>query len=39
MDFKPSKYQQAVFDMWQNTNKNILVGAVAGSGKFNCRLK
>lgn len=33
-NFKPSKYQQAIFDTWQNTKKNILVGAVAGSGKL-----
>lgn len=31
--FKPSKYQQALFDEIENTNNNILVAAVAGSGK------
>jgi DNA helicase-2/ATP-dependent DNA helicase PcrA len=31
--FKPSKYQQALFDEITNTNNNILVSAVAGSGK------
>jgi DNA helicase II / ATP-dependent DNA helicase PcrA len=33
MEFKPSKYQQAIFDAWETTNSNILVEAVAGSGK------
>lgn len=33
MTFVPSKYQQAIFDTWKNTNSNILVEAVAGSGK------
>lgn len=31
--FKPSKYQQALFDEIENTTNNILVSAVAGSGK------
>ena len=33
MDFKPSRYQEQIFETWQNTDKNILVEAVAGSGK------
>lgn len=30
---KPSHRQQAVFDCWENEDKNILISAVAGSGK------
>lgn len=30
---KPSHRQQAVFDCWANEDKNILISAVAGSGK------
>jgi superfamily I DNA/RNA helicase len=33
MAFKPSKYQQAIFDAFANTNANIVINAVAGSGK------
>jgi superfamily II DNA or RNA helicase len=33
MNFIPSKYQEQIFDTWTNTKKNILVAAVAGSGK------
>ena len=29
----PSHRQQAVYNTWQNENCNILIGAVAGSGK------
>ncbi len=29
---KPSKRQQAVYDTWNNTDKNIVIQAVAGSG-------
>ena len=28
-----SKYQLAIFDAYENTNKNIVVEATAGSGK------
>jgi DNA helicase-2/ATP-dependent DNA helicase PcrA len=31
--FKPSTKQQAIFDTWNNTDKNVLINAVAGSGK------
>lgn len=31
--FKPSSKQQKIFDTWNNTDKNILINAVAGSGK------
>ena len=31
--FKPSDKQQKIFDVWNNTDKNILINAVAGSGK------
>lgn len=31
--FKPSKYQQAIYDFIANGNGNAVVGAVAGSGK------
>lgn len=31
--FKPSDRQQKIFDTWNNTDKNILINAVAGSGK------
>lgn len=31
--FKPSNKQQKIFDTWNNTDKNILINAVAGSGK------
>lgn len=31
--FKPSEKQQRIFDTWQNTDNNILIAAVAGSGK------
>lgn len=31
--FKPSKYQKAVYDTLTGTDKNILLDAVAGSGK------
>ncbi len=31
--YKPSKYQQAIYDCVINTNKNIVVNATAGSGK------
>ena len=33
MSFHPSSYQQAVFDEIQNSNRNLEVEAVAGSGK------
>lgn len=33
MDFTPSKYQQKILDCFINTNENILVNALAGSGK------
>ena len=31
--FKPSDKQQKIFDTWNNTDKNVLINAVAGSGK------
>ena len=31
--FQPSSKQQKIFDTWNNTDKNILINAVAGSGK------
>lgn len=31
--FKPSDKQQKIFDVWDTTSKNILISAVAGSGK------
>ncbi len=31
--FKPSGKQERIFDTWNNTDKNILINAVAGSGK------
>lgn len=31
--FKPSDKQQKIFDTWNDTDKNILINAVAGSGK------
>tara|TARA_R110000803_G_scaffold52425_3_gene107959 strand:+ start:561 stop:2039 length:1479 start_codon:yes stop_codon:yes gene_type:complete len=31
--FKPSDKQQKIFDTWNNTEDNILINAVAGSGK------
>lgn len=31
--FKPSSKQQKIFDTWNKTDKNILINAVAGSGK------
>lgn len=31
--FKPSDKQEKIFDTWNNTDKNILIKAVAGSGK------
>ena len=30
---KPSKKQQAIYDLWETTDHNILIQAVAGSGK------
>lgn len=33
MSFKPSKFQQRIFDEFNNTSNNILINAVAGSGK------
>lgn len=33
MDFTPSKYQQKILDCFTSTNENILVNALAGSGK------
>lgn len=38
-EFIPSPYQQAIFDAWDNTDKNILVNAVAGSGKTRTTLE
>lgn len=32
-NFKASPRQQIIFDTWQNKDLNILIGAVAGSGK------
>lgn len=34
--FKPSKYNLAIFDAIQNTNDNIFIDALAGSGKTTC---
>jgi DNA helicase-2/ATP-dependent DNA helicase PcrA len=31
--FKPSHRQQAIFDVWESSESNILVNSVAGSGK------
>jgi len=31
--FKPSSKQQKIFDTWERTDNNILINAVAGSGK------
>lgn len=31
--FQPSKYQQAVFDFLQSSNKSLIIKATAGSGK------
>lgn len=31
--FKPSEKQQEIFDTWNTTDSNILINAVAGSGK------
>jgi superfamily I DNA/RNA helicase len=39
MEFVPSKYQQDIFDVWEKTDKNILVSAVAGSGKTKTTLE
>jgi len=33
MSFRPSKYQQAIFDTYKNTKHNIAISAVPGSGK------
>ena len=33
MDFTPSKYQQDILDCFTSTNENIMVNALAGSGK------
>lgn len=33
MSFKPSKYQEAIFEHIKNSNNNAVVEAVAGSGK------
>lgn len=33
MSFKPSVYQQAILDTFQNTSDNIIIQAVAGAGK------
>ena len=33
MNFTPSKYQQDILDCFTNTNENIMVNALAGSGK------
>jgi soluble cytochrome b562 len=33
MAFTPSKYQQAIFDAFANTPANLVINAVAGSGK------
>jgi soluble cytochrome b562 len=33
MAHKPSKYQQAIYDTFQKTDKNMVISAVAGSGK------
>lgn len=37
--FKPSDKQQKIFDTWNNTDNNILINAVAGSGKTTTLLK
>ncbi len=37
--FKPSSKQQKIFDIWNTTDKNILINAVAGSGKTTTLLK
>lgn len=39
MDMKYSKYQEAIFDAYMNTNKNLLISAVAGSGKTTTLIK
>jgi superfamily I DNA/RNA helicase len=33
MSFKPSKYQENIFEHFQNSNSNAVIEAVAGSGK------
>lgn len=33
MSFKPSKYQEAIFEHIKNSNENAVIEAVAGSGK------
>ena len=33
MDFKPSIYQRIVFNKFKNSDKNLIISAVAGSGK------
>ena len=33
MSFKPSVYQEAILDVFKNTDKNIIIQAVAGAGK------
>ena len=33
MDFKPSIYQIIVFNKFKNSDKNLIISAVAGSGK------
>lgn len=33
MSFKPSQYQQAIFDKIENTDESLIIEAVAGSGK------
>jgi len=37
--FKPSKYQQAIYDEFDTTNHNLVVSAVAGSGKTSTLLQ
>lgn len=37
--FKPSKYQEAIFDFIKNNTKNAVISAVAGSGKTTTLLK
>jgi len=37
--FKPSKYQQDIFDFIKNDNRNAVISAVAGSGKTTTLLK
>ncbi len=39
MSFKPSVRQQKIFDTWVNSDKNIVVNAVAGSGKTSTLLQ